>query len=84
MDKKNVVGRVQYVFEAGCEHQEEANKILANISRSEELKEDTDGITTPSLTKGRVSRNCSPQTFWRGNGNVRESIHFIPSVESGA
>src|SRR6266852_26083 len=39
MDKKNVVGRVQYVFEAGCEHQEEANKILANISRSEELKE---------------------------------------------
>jgi hypothetical protein len=38
LDEKKIAGRVLYVFEAGCEHQEEANKIFANISRSEELK----------------------------------------------
>jgi len=38
LDEKNIAGRVLYVFEAGCEHQEEANKTFANISGSEELK----------------------------------------------
>jgi hypothetical protein len=38
MNENNVKGRVLYIFEAGCEHQEEANKFLFRISQSEELK----------------------------------------------
>jgi hypothetical protein len=38
MNTENVKGRILYVFEAGCEHQEEASQFLMKISRSEELK----------------------------------------------
>lgn len=38
LNRKEISGQIQYVFEAGCNHQREANEILANISRSPELK----------------------------------------------
>lgn len=38
MDENKMEGRVIYVFEAGCEHQKEANRFLLRISRSEDLK----------------------------------------------
>lgn len=38
LDHDNVQGRIEYVFEAGCPHQNEASAILGNISLSPELK----------------------------------------------
>jgi hypothetical protein len=38
LDKKKISGRVQYIFEAGCNHQREANVILDGISASDTLK----------------------------------------------
>jgi hypothetical protein len=38
IEESKIEGRIQYVFEAGCEHQKEANVILGRISQSEELK----------------------------------------------
>ena len=38
VNEKEIQGRIQYVFEAGCKHQQEANDIFARISKSEELK----------------------------------------------
>jgi hypothetical protein len=38
LNNKNVSGRVMYVFEAGCEHQQEAKRLLANISQTDELQ----------------------------------------------
>jgi hypothetical protein len=38
LDDDNVKGRLEYVFEAGCNHQKEANAILGNIANSAELK----------------------------------------------
>jgi hypothetical protein len=38
LDKQQIPGRVNYVFEAGCASQAETDSILRNISRSEELK----------------------------------------------
>jgi len=39
LNRKDIPGRVQYVFEAGCNHQAEADAILRGISRSPELKQ---------------------------------------------
>jgi hypothetical protein len=38
MHEKGLRGRLQYVFEAGCEHQKEANEILFNVSKSEAMR----------------------------------------------
>lgn len=38
MNENKINGRVLYVFEAGCQHQEEANRFLFRISQSDELK----------------------------------------------
>ena len=38
LDQKKIAGRIEYVIEAGCNHQKEATAILAGISNSPELK----------------------------------------------
>jgi hypothetical protein len=38
LDGEKISGRVLYVFEAGCEHEDEATRFLNNIAKSEELK----------------------------------------------
>ncbi len=38
MDKTNMAGRIQFVFESGSMHEREANRIMQKISASDELK----------------------------------------------
>ena len=39
LDDQKICGRVMYVFEAGCEHEEEATNFLRKIARSDDLKQ---------------------------------------------
>ena len=38
LNQEKIKGKVMYVFEAGCEHEVEANQFLRQIGRSDELK----------------------------------------------
>ena len=38
LESKEIKGRIEYVFEAGCIHQEKADVILGKIAKSQELK----------------------------------------------
>jgi hypothetical protein len=38
LESQNIKGRIEYVFESGCQHEPEAKDILSRISQSDELK----------------------------------------------
>lgn len=38
INEKKISGKVLYVFEAGCEHEDEATRFLSRIAKSEELR----------------------------------------------
>jgi hypothetical protein len=69
-DNNEVDGRIEYVFEAGCNHEKDARVILDRVAESAELIVGIDGRNIPSFRRAQPIHGCSRRISMRGNGSA--------------